>query len=80
MSQEEVMYELTMVVRHVLHNDNVKLDSSSSAKDVDGWTSLTHMQIISELEAHFNIKFKMREIIKLKNIGDLCAAISSKIE
>lgn len=49
-------------------------------KDVDGWDSLTHMQIIAQIEKHFGVRFNFREVIKFKNVGDLCSALLTKME
>jgi len=35
---------------------------------------------MSEIEKHFKIKFNFREVLKLKNIGDVCNAVLAKIE
>lgn len=49
-------------------------------KDVDGWDSLTHMQIIAQIEKRFGVRFNFREVIKFKNVGDLCSALLTKME
>ena len=51
---------------------------TATTNDVDGWNSLSHMMIIAEVEAQFGIKFSFREMVKFKNVGDLCNAIVSK--
>jgi acyl carrier protein len=51
-----------------------------SARDVDGWDSLSHMVIISEIENHFGVKFKLRELNKLNNLGNLIELVSGKID
>ena len=50
-----------------------------TAKDVDGWDSLSHMMIITKIEEKFNIRFKLRDLNKLKNMGALVSVIKSKI-
>ena len=42
--------------------------------------SLTHMQIIAQIEKHFGVRFNFREVIKFKNVGDLCSALLTKME
>ena len=46
--------------------------------DIENWDSLTNMTIISEIEKRWNIHFKLRDIIRMKNIGDMADAIISK--
>jgi acyl carrier protein len=79
MDKEKIMSDITTIIATVLNRPSLVLNEDSSAKDVDGWNSLTNMQIISDVETHFQIKFKLREIIRMKNVGELCETISSKL-
>jgi acyl carrier protein len=45
---------------------------------VEGWDSLTNMQLINKIEKKFNVRFTFRDIVKLKNVGDICHAILTK--
>lgn len=78
MNTEILLKELDVIFCRVLDKKGVNLTLSTTAKDVDGWDSLTNMQLISEIEKHFELKFKLREIIKLKDVGDLVNTIVSK--
>ena len=49
-----------------------------SAQDIENWDSLHHIQLISELERAFGIKFKLREVLSMKNVGDLIDLIHIK--
>jgi len=40
---------------------------------------LTHMVIITEIEKTFQIKFKLKELNKLNNLGSLIELIESKL-
>ncbi|NLI36546.1 MAG: acyl carrier protein [Bacteroidales bacterium] len=79
MNKQQIMSDLNTIFCQVLNKTSLELSEETSAKDVDGWNSLTNMQIISDAEKHFNIRFKLREIIKMKNVGELCDAIQSKV-
>jgi acyl carrier protein len=80
MDNKEVLEVIKTIIENVLGMTNLVIADETTANDVDGWNSLTNMQIISELEKHFGIKFKLREIIKTKNVGDLCSIINKKLE
>jgi acyl carrier protein len=49
-----------------------------SAKDVEGWNSLNHMILVSEIEKAFSIKFKLKDLNKMHNVGDMIDIIASK--
>lgn len=80
MDEQTILETLNGIFRKVLKRDNISLSASTTAKDVEGWDSLTNMILISEVEKTFHIHFSFREIVKLKNIGDLCAGISKKAQ
>ena len=80
MNNEEILKTLDQVFRKVLKRDNITLTETTTANDVEGWDSLTNMLLISEIENTFQLHFSFREIVRLKNVGDLCAAIARKTE
>ncbi|MCT4587865.1 MAG: acyl carrier protein [Carboxylicivirga sp.] len=79
MTTTEINNEVTNIFRTVLKNQSLELGEATTAKDVEGWDSLSNIVLISEVEKHFDIKFKLREILKLKNVGELCQSIQKKI-
>ncbi|PTL33780.1 acyl carrier protein [Prevotella sp. oral taxon 376] len=80
MEKEEILKKLNGIFQTVLSHQDLKLEYTTSADDVDGWDSLAHMTIISEIEKRYDIHFKLRDIIKLHSIGDLCDIILKKVE
>ncbi len=69
---------MTKIFRNVFNDDTINLNSDTTAKDIGSWDSLSHMLMITEVENTFSIKFKLREINKLKNVGSLIELIESK--
>lgn len=76
----EILEALNGIFQHVLKNESLNLTETTTAHDVDGWDSLTNMLLISEVEKAFGVRFNFREIVKMKNVGDLCAAIANKMK
>ena len=74
-SIEEVLADLTPVFREVLDDDRLVLTTELSAKDVEGWDSFTHTQLIAAIEEHYGINFRLKEILNFKNVGDMCRAV-----
>ena len=60
-------------------HENFEMTDELAAKDVEGWDSLSHMLIITEIEKKFEIRFKLKELNKLNNMGNLLQLVSSKI-
>lgn len=78
METKELLEILNGIFRKVLKRDNISLTESTTAHDVEGWDSLTNMVLLTEIEKKFGVRFTFREIVKLKNVGDLCQTILNK--
>ncbi len=79
MEQTEITEKLTTVFRTVFSDAAIVLKNEMTANDVGNWDSLTHMLMIGEVENIFSIKFKLKELNKLKDVGTLVELIASKI-
>ncbi len=78
MDKDTVMKELNDIFVQVLGTPDLQLTADLSADDIDEWDSLTNMTIVSEIEKHWGVKFKLRDIIRMKNIGDMVDTILKK--
>jgi acyl carrier protein len=79
MEKTEVIIKLTAIFRKVFNNDSLVLRDELTANDVDQWDSLSHMILITEIENEFSIKFKLKELNKMKNVGNMVDIIISKL-
>ena len=50
METEEILRELDTIFRDILKNENIALTPATTAKDVEGWDSLTNMRLITAIE------------------------------
>ena len=80
MKQEEIVGKLKSVFQKVLDEKDIAITREMTAQDVEKWDSLRHIQLISEVESVFGIKFKLREILHMNNVGDLIDLITAKQE
>lgn len=79
MEIHEILAEVTRIFVKVLDNDSIALDHTTTANDIEGWDSITHVQLIVAIEKHFNIRFTSSEIQKFRNVGNICEAIKVKV-
>jgi acyl carrier protein len=70
---------LSSVFQEVFNDDEITLSSQTSAADIEGWDSLTHVTLILRVEKAFGIRFSSTQVASLKNVGDLVALIDSKL-
>lgn len=79
LTTEELQSSLTEVFQDVFSDDTLVLRPGLSAKDVDGWDSLTHIRLLVTIERTFKIKFTVTEVGELKNVGELMSLIQAKL-
>ena len=79
MEKREIIERLTAIFCEIFSDNTLVLNDDMTAADVENWDSLTHMMMITKVEEVFRIRFKLRELNKLKNVGDLCQIIMDKL-
>jgi acyl carrier protein len=77
-NMDDTLQRMQRTFRAVLDNDTLELLPNMTASDVEGWDSLTHIDIIVSLEHEFKIRFTTAEISNLKNVGELEALVAGK--
>ena len=78
MERNEIYDKLNEIFRDVLDNDEIELTDTSKADDIEEWTSLTHIQLIVEIEKAFNLRFTSEEILEWNNVGEMVDSILAK--
>ena len=74
-SVDDIIKEVNGIFIDVLDNDAIVLKYETTAKDIEEWDSLTHVQLVVAIEKHFKIRFKSSEIQGYKNVGEMCEGI-----
>jgi len=75
----ELQLKLNGIFCEVFDDDDIKITPEMTANDVDGWDSLSHVNLIVAIESKFNIRFSQKELLTFKNVGDLLNCIRNKI-
>ena len=74
-----VTEELTEVFREVFDDDSIQLTPELTADDVEGWDSLSHVNLIIAVEMKFGVEFTQKEIRSFANVGEMIACIEGKL-
>ena len=77
MNREEIYDRLTEVFIDVFDDEDIHLDDETTAADIEDWDSLTHITLLGAVEDEFGIRFNMRAVQSLKNVGDMVDLIES---
>ena len=79
MDLSRILRQVNDVFIDVLDDDKIKLNDTTTAKDIEEWDSLTHIQLVVAVEKKFKIRFNTAEIGNWKNVGEMCAAIDKRV-
>ena len=68
-------------VKQVLfdHFGEIEVTYNTVAKDVDGWDSMTHMEIIADIQKAFNVKFSIADLRSFSCVGKIVDCLDAKL-
>ena len=69
--------EINDVFQQVFDDDELTVTRETTAADVDGWDSLTHVTLMLALEKRFAIRFKSSQVATLQNVGELADLVGT---
>ena len=70
MTRQEIFEKLNEVFSDVFDED-ITVTAETTSADIEDWDSLTHITLISEVEDTFGIKFSMKDVLGMKNVGEM---------
>jgi len=77
---DEMLERLQPIFRDVLDNTGLVITAMSSAKNIEGWDSLAHINLVSVIEQEFHIRFSLGELERLNNVGDMIELMRTKMK
>ena len=80
MDKEQIIKEITEIAKGVFQKDDLEFSDELNAGSFDTWTSLNFMQFLTEIENKYGFKFKMMELLKLKNMGAIVDTVMSYLK
>jgi acyl carrier protein len=69
---------LNEVFQDVFEDDEIQITPETTAKDVDGWDSVTHVELVINVEKAFGVRFTSSELGDMKNVGDMLALLDAR--
>ena len=73
---ENQIFEKVEEVFHKTFADNTPLTRDTKPGDVTGWDSMGQIRFLANLEQTFSIKFKMKDIVTFRSIGNIVDGIA----
>ena len=79
MNNEQIFEKVNQVFRTIFKDDGILVTRDTTAKDIAGWDSITHLDIITGMEEAFQVEITGFEVMNLNNVGDLLDLIAQKM-
>ena len=78
MNKDEIIPRLNEVFRDIFGDPSLSVNENTTSSDIEDWDSLEHINLIAAVENEFGLRFKMREVSGMKNVGEMIAIISER--
>ena len=75
---QEIFDRLNDVFRDVFDDDSLTVTAATTAADIEDWDSLSHITLVSAVEDEFRMKFSMKEVVEMKNVGEMVTIIAAR--
>ena len=79
MERAEILSKLSELLGEVIDDDDLVLEESTTADEVEDWDSLAHVKYIIAIESEFGIRFDVKEIGQAANVGEMVDLIVGKL-
>ena len=78
MAQQNINERLNEVFRNIFDDDDIEVNRDTTADDIEDWDSLEHIRLIGAVEREFGVKFTMKEVSTMKNVGEMMDIIAER--
>jgi acyl carrier protein len=78
-ANEAVWTRLTGIFRDLFDDDSIELTPATTADDIEDWDSVTHIELLVEIERAFGIRFNTGEVAGLENVGEMADLIGKRV-
>ena len=69
---------LATIFRTLFNDPGLQLRDDLTARDVDGWDSLNHVNLMILIEDEFRVRFTTSEVSSLQDVGELKRLLAAK--
>ena len=71
--------KLSDIFKVLFNRPDLELNDNLTAKDVPGWDSFNHVNLIINIEEEFGVRFSNAEVGGMQNVGNLKKLLATKI-
>lgn len=75
---QEIFERLNDIFRDVFDDESITVTEHTTAADIEDWDSLSHITLVGAVEDEFRMKFSMKEVVEMKNVGEMVAIVAAR--
>ena len=75
--KDNILREIAEILDELFDVNVDDIVASTTADEVDGWDSMSHLEVIGKVESHFKIKFVTAELLRYKTVGEMSEGVRS---
>lgn len=79
MNRNSIQNKVTEIFHQVFDDEDLVITDSTCAQDIEDWDSLEQINLLIAMEKEFHVKFHIREVNHLKNVGEMIDLIERKL-
>ena len=74
-TNDEVFTVITTLVCDLFGTDESSITPQTKREIVTGWDSLQHVNLVIDIERHFQIRLSGQDVASIETVGDLVQAV-----
>ena len=78
MEVKDILQKLSIIFKQDFQNNELEITYETTTHDITEWDSFSNIELILNIENAFDIKFDLRELSSIKNVGELSEYILSR--
>jgi acyl carrier protein len=79
MENSKLLPQVEQIFRELFDDPSLTLNRELTADDVEAWDSLSHVNLVSQIESEFDVRFALGEIQTLTNVGEMLDLLQEKL-
>ena len=79
MTRETILKDLEVIFQDIFDDEDIVLTEATNSDDIEDWDSLEQIKLLVAIEKKYSIKFKLDDVAKLANVGDMVSLIEKML-
>ena len=79
MTRETILKDLEVIFQDIFDDEDIVLTEATNSDDIEDWDSLEQINLLVAIEKKYSNKFKLDDVAKLANVGDMVSLIEKML-